>query len=166
MVPALIERPEVTSVLGPMAGEPRAESPIGWLTMAFVGWLILSGLAAARLLASLPMGLRAVRRARSVADETLAAAAAAAAARLGLSATPVLRTSPRVRCPAIWCWGRRPIILLPESTAPASTVDWVGVFCHELAHWVRRDQWSGLLAEVLIVCLCPGIRWRGWPGIG
>ncbi len=154
MVPALIERPEVASVPGPMAGEPRAESPIGWLTMAFVGWLILSGLAALRLLFSLPVGLLAVRRARSVADETLAAAAAAAAARLGLGAMPVLRTSSRVRCPAIWCWGRRPIILLPESTAPTSTVDWVGVFCHELAHWVRRDQWSGLLAEV-IVCLLP-----------
>jgi beta-lactamase regulating signal transducer with metallopeptidase domain len=155
MVPALIERPEVASVPGPMAGESLAESPIDWVTMAFFGWLILSGLAVVRLLGSLPMGLRAVRRARSVADETLAGAAAAAAARLGLGATPVLRTSPRVRCPAIWCWGRRPIILLPESTSPTSApVDWVGVFCHELAHWVRKDHWSGLLAEV-IVCLLP-----------
>ena len=35
----------------------------------------------------------------------------------------------------------------------AASVDWVGVFCHELAHWVRRDQWSGLLAEVLVCAL-------------
>ena len=32
----------------------------------------------------------------------------------GSACGPVLRESPHVRCPAIWCWGRRPIILLPE----------------------------------------------------
>ncbi len=61
----------------------------------------------------------------------------------------------RIARPArpIWCWGRRPLILLPE-TAGESPVDWVGVFCHELAHWVRRDHVASVIAE-LLTCLLP-----------
>ena len=58
-----------------------------------------------------------------------------------------------VDCPAIWCWGRRPVIVLPEAAKPATTVDWAGVLCHELAHWLRRDHWSSLLGELLTAAL-------------
>ena len=57
----------------------------------------------------------------------------------------------RVRCPAIWCWGQRPLILVPP--VGEEKVDWVAVFCHELAHWVRRDHHGVLLAEVLVCAL-------------
>ncbi len=46
------------------------------------------------------------------------------------------------------------MIVLPEDAPTgAASLDWVGVFCHELAHWARRDHWSGLLAEVLVCAL-------------
>ena len=97
---------------------------------------------------------------------SMAQAARIAAARLGLRRGP---DAPRVsarraaRPSGAGAVGRSSSCR--KSTAPASAVDWVGVFCHELAHWVRRDQWSGLLAELLVLP-CPGIRWRGGPGIG
>jgi beta-lactamase regulating signal transducer with metallopeptidase domain len=117
-------------------------------------WGLLSGLCLARLAAATIAGRRFISRAQPVADEGMARAARIAATRLALRADPLLRVSSRAACPAIWCWGRRPVIVVPESAIPTSTVDWAGVFCHELAHWMRKDHWSGLFAEVL-VCLLP-----------
>ena len=115
-------------------------------------WLMLAILAAIRLVLSLMIGLGVLRRSRQVSDTALVAAAARSAARLGVHPPPELRASSHVDCPAIWCWGRRPVIVLPEAAEPATTVDWAGVFCHELAHWLRRDHWSSLLGELLTCC--------------
>ncbi|MFI5461021.1 MAG: M56 family metallopeptidase, partial [Isosphaerales bacterium] len=59
--------------------------------------------------------------------------------------------------------GRRPVNHPPpgggglgwggETASLGKSVDWAGVFCHELAHWARRDQWSSLLGELLIAAL-------------
>ncbi len=123
--------------------------------MALVGlWCVLSGLCLARLVVSLVLGHRIVGRARLIVCESTERAVDAACTRLGLGVRPVLRASSRVACPAIWCWGRRPVIVLPDAVDMlAAPVDWVGVFCHELAHWLRRDQWSSLLGEVLVCAL-------------
>jgi len=123
---------------------------------ALVGlWCVLSGLSLVRLAVSLVQGHRMVGRARLIACESTERAVDAACTRLGLQVRPVLRASSRVACPAIWCWGRRPVIVLPDAVdLMAARVDWVGVFCHELAHWLRRDQWSSLLGE-LLVCALP-----------
>ena len=114
---------------------------------------MLAILTVGRLVSSLVIGLGVVRRSRQMSDEALATAAAWSAARLGVCPAPELLASSDVDCPAIWCWGRRPAILLPEAAETAARVDWAGVFCHELAHWVRRDQWSSLLGEVLVCAL-------------
>ena len=132
----------------------RATAPIGLPRILTGLWWVLSGLCLARLIVSLVMGRRAVGRARPLTCDSMELAAAAACTRLGLRERPDLRTSSRVTCPAIWCWGRRPVIVLPEAIdALAAPVDWVGVFCHELAHWVRRDHWSSLLAEFMVCAL-------------
>jgi beta-lactamase regulating signal transducer with metallopeptidase domain len=136
------------------AVDPQQRPFITWRALALGAWLILGGLAALRLGLGILLGCEVARRARSLDDEGFAVAAARAAARLGLGQPPELRASPRVACPAIWCWRHRPVILLPETAAAARPVDWAGVFCHELAHWVRRDHWSTLLAE-LATCLLP-----------
>jgi beta-lactamase regulating signal transducer with metallopeptidase domain len=122
-------------------------------TLVFGGWLSLSGLAVVRLVSSLFLGMRLLRRARPTNDSTLTAAVVMAGSRLGVIRVPELRSSPRMRCPTIWCWTRRPVIVLPEEASAASSVEWVGVFCHELAHWVRRDHLSSLFAEVLVCAL-------------
>ncbi len=229
------KRPEPTA---PVIATPTAATPtvperpviragssisIGCVLLAF--WGMLSGLCLARLAAAMIAGRRVIERARPVAGEEMARAAHIAAVRLALPAAPLLRESSRVACPAIWCWGRQPIIVLPEATtrtspsraangrlahgvrpggqAEASTppdppfarggketggpayvsppyeggvrggsgaceasvgrpsVDWAGVFCHELAHWMRKDHWSGLFAEFL-VCLLPWNPMAWW----
>ena len=137
------------------ASEVHKLLPIAWRTLVLGVWLTLVVLAGARLVMGLVLGLNVVSQARLLKNEMLEAAVAVSSARLGMGQMPELRVSPRVRCPAIWCWARRPVIVLPgvvdDSSAP---VDWVAVFCHELAHWLRRDQWSGLLADVL-ACVLP-----------
>jgi beta-lactamase regulating signal transducer with metallopeptidase domain/protocatechuate 3,4-dioxygenase beta subunit len=131
-----------------------SSSRVAWRTLASGAWLLLAGLAAARLVLGVVIGQGVARRARPLDDAELEAASARAAVRLGVGRPPELRTSTRVQCPAIWCWSRRPVILLPISAGGGSPVDWVGVFCHELAHWLRRDHLSGLVAEFL-TCLLP-----------
>jgi beta-lactamase regulating signal transducer with metallopeptidase domain len=117
-------------------------------------WLGLSVLASLRLVLGVMLAAIVVRRARVVKTEKLATAAAAAASQFGLGLVPELRVSARVRFPSIWCWSHRPVILLPQGVCAWSSVNWAGVFCHELAHYVRRDHWSCLLAEVL-ACVLP-----------
>jgi beta-lactamase regulating signal transducer with metallopeptidase domain len=123
---------------------------------ALVGlWCVLSGLSLLRLFGSLVLGRRIISGARLIACESIERAIEVACTRLGLRMRPLLRASSHVACPAIWCWGRHPVIILPESSdLMAAQVDWVGVFCHELAHWLRRDHWSSLFGD-LLVCALP-----------
>ena len=111
-------------------------------------WAVFGGFYLARVIVSIIAGWRIVTRARPITDGPLLDDARAASQHLGLSENPILLASDRAACPAIWCWGHRPVILLPE-TLGDSPVDWVGVFCHELAHWNRRDHLSSLMADVL-----------------
>ena len=118
-------------------------------------WAALSGVAVVRLLLSLAKGFRLVVRARPLVDERIWKAVETAFTKLGLRAAPQLYASNHVRCPVIWCWGRRPALLLPGSAARGGTsVDWNSILCHELAHLKRRDHLAGLLGEVL-VCVLP-----------
>ncbi len=141
----------------------RAGASISIGGVLLASWGLLSGLGLVRLAAAMVAGRRVIGRARPVADEEMARAARIAAVRLGLGGDPLLRESSRVACPVIWCWGRRPIIVLPAATTRTSrsSVEWAGVFCHELAHWVRKDHWSGLFAEFL-VCLLPWNPMAWW----
>jgi beta-lactamase regulating signal transducer with metallopeptidase domain len=116
-------------------------------------WCVVSGLCLARLIGSMVAGWRAVGRASPVTGESMTQAVGAARARLALRVQPDLLASRDVTCPAIWCWRRRPAIVLPK-VADTVSVDWIGVFCHELAHWRRRDHVWSLLADVL-VCAVP-----------
>jgi hypothetical protein len=135
----------------PSAG-PGPGSGVPWAAMVRWGWLIASGFVAVRLAGAFVGGWQMARSGRPVEDAGLEAAARMAAERMGVDPMPELRVSPRVRCPSIWCWGRRPLIVLPA--IDPGRIDWVGVFCHELAHLVRRDHLAGLFAEIL-PCLLP-----------
>ncbi|HZW34241.1 MAG TPA: carboxypeptidase regulatory-like domain-containing protein, partial [Isosphaeraceae bacterium] len=150
--PRAVDPPRTVSPPAPPAGDPHRFDPFTGYSLAMGAWLILTALAAVRLVTSFCLGLCVVRHARPLEDERLDAAASDAAARMGMNRTPELRLSTRTRCPSIWCWGRRPVILMP--TSGGRKLHWIGVFCHELAHWVRRDHLSGLLAEVM-TCLLP-----------
>jgi beta-lactamase regulating signal transducer with metallopeptidase domain len=128
---------------------------VSWLSVALGVWGVVGALAAARLGVSLMLGRRLVAAARPIEDAMLEAAAEEARRRMGLAVRPEIRGSGRVRCPLVWCWGRRPVLLVPEGVLGRSpAVDWVSVFCHELAHWKRRDHLAGLVGEVL-ACVLP-----------
>jgi beta-lactamase regulating signal transducer with metallopeptidase domain len=126
--------------------------PLIWVLAAGSAWLALSALAVTRLVVSAVRGRRLLASARTISDGPMSNLARAAAEELGLRCPPVVLVSPSVSCPAIWCWGRRPRLLLPEhSTADEELF---GVLCHELAHCKRRDHLASLGGQ-LALCLLP-----------
>ncbi len=146
-------RPEQEGHFLPSIRAPNgATAPAGFPRALTALWCVVSGLCLARLFVSLVAGWQAVGRASPIASESMALAIGAACMRLGLRVCPDLLASPHVTSPAIWCWARRPAIVLPKVRDVVS-VDWLGVFCHELAHWRRRDHIWSLLAEFLVCAL-------------
>ncbi len=124
-------------------------------------WLCASLILTIRLVLSLFSGRRIVRAAQEETSPRLLESLRDAAGALGLRSPPLLRVSPKIRCPMIWCWGARPVVLLPESAAQQPQILWRSVFCHELAHLVRRDHWSALWAELLIIIVpWQPLAWR------
>jgi beta-lactamase regulating signal transducer with metallopeptidase domain len=124
-------------------------------------WFVASFVLAVRLAVSLRAGHRIARAARAETSPTLLTALRETARALGLRSAPDLRVSAQAQCPMIWCWGSRPVLLVPESAAQSGGVNWRSVFCHELAHLVRRDHWSALWAEVLVIALpWQPLAWR------
>ena len=125
---------------------------IPWRLIVLYGWMIATLILLGRLFAAFICGIRLLRRAQSDGCEHIRGAANAARARLGITKGLQIRSSEEIRSPMIWCWSRPPVLLVPGDLD--GRVDWVGVICHELAHWRRWDHVSGLAAE-LAVCILP-----------
>jgi beta-lactamase regulating signal transducer with metallopeptidase domain len=123
-----------------------------WEIAAGSAWLALSALAVTRLLVSAVRGRRLLASARTISDGPMSDLARAAAKELGFRNPPLVLLSPSVSCPAIWCWGRRPRLLLPQHTT--ADAELFGVLCHELAHCKRRDHFASLAGQ-LALCLLP-----------
>jgi beta-lactamase regulating signal transducer with metallopeptidase domain len=120
----------------------RVSRPFHLTTVIAWCWLGLSVVCLARLLGSMLWGWRILARAQPMNEPSLQKALEMAAAKLGLAKTPVLRASPDVHSPVICCWSSRPVLCLPPVLPrQVSETDWVGIFCHELAHCKRRDHW-------------------------
>jgi beta-lactamase regulating signal transducer with metallopeptidase domain len=151
---------EAFAAEAPSPAEAESEAPGPALTagdfveMALWGWAALAGALALRLLAALVRSWRMLAGGHPVEDGELQQALDRALARLGLRVAPALYTAGRVRSPMIWCWSKRPVLLLPPDAIGRRDVDWVAVFCHELAHWTRRDHRAYLLAELVSAVLC------------
>ncbi len=128
---------------------------LSWRQIILAFWVLLSGLAITRFATSFARGLRLVRGSIAAENPGLCTAISRAMARLGLTARPELRTSQWVRCPSVWCWGRQVILLVPARVhEETKAIDWVAIFCHELAHWRRCDHFASLAGE-LLVCVLP-----------
>ena len=136
-----------------IAGAKNAEIP--WRSVLLGGWIAASLILAARLLVTFVRGVRLLGRASPLDCERIEQAVHIAKARLGIDKDVKVYSSRGVRSPVIWCWRRRPVLLVPSAAGYSDNeVDWAGVLCHELAHWKRRDHISGLFAE-LVVCILP-----------
>lgn len=160
-----LDRPEPAAADVPSPGDaPRAvgtepTSPwladVPWARVAVGAWLVLAATLLARLALSLVPGLHLVARSSPIDGGAIASAADAARRRLGLRVVPRVMVSEHIRCPLIWCWGSRPILLVPAATLEGpGPVDWEAVLTHELAHWKRHDHLANLLGE-LACCLLP-----------
>jgi len=136
-----------------MAGSEIAKFPLH--SIVLYGWIAASLILATRLLLTFALGVRLLGRALPLDCQRIEEALNLARAKLGIDKDVMVRSSRSVRSPVIWCWRRRPVLLVPSAAGRFDNgVDWAGVLCHELAHWKRRDHISGLFAE-LAVCILP-----------
>ncbi|MBC8471713.1 MAG: ankyrin repeat domain-containing protein [Planctomycetes bacterium] len=119
------------------------------------GWLAASLILAFRLAVTFILGVRLLGRAMPLDCNRIEQAVHLAKAKLRINKDVSFYSSRGVQSPVIWCWKRRPILLLPSAAGLSENrIDWAGVLCHELAHYKRRDHISGLSAE-LLVCIMP-----------
>jgi beta-lactamase regulating signal transducer with metallopeptidase domain len=125
-----------------------------WQTALPLLWIGATSALLLRLIARLFLGLSLVRRSAPARSRPIAQALDDAKARLEIEGDVVVRASDHARSPVIWCWGRRPILLIPSDACDNTRLDWPSIVCHELAHWKRRDHIAGLIAE-LTICLLP-----------
>jgi beta-lactamase regulating signal transducer with metallopeptidase domain len=141
----------------PVAGAATSGAATGRVSRAIIGaacWLAVTAVLLARLVLRFLLGFRLLRAAEPVEAERISDSVARARNRLGIGPRVRIRRSGKVRSPIIWCWVREPVLLLHRAADDDPTgTDWVDVFCHELAHWRRRDHLSGLFAELLVALL-------------
>ncbi|GEM_PF-545487 len=143
--------------VSPAISTSPAVPAIPWHTLVLLGWIAASTIPLARLGLRFALGVRLMRTATPTDSERLRHALETAKARLAISGVVRIRASARVRSPIIWCWTRAPVLLVQADAADSDAdTDWVGVFCHELAHWKRLDHVSGLVTE-LLAC---GLPWH------
>ncbi len=146
---SLASAPEISTQ--PVATAPFEFNPAGLLMRLWPG---LGVLLLARLAVRFLLGYRLAKYSHPVTDGPILSALDAAKETLHVRAHVLVRSHARVRSPVIWCWGRRPILLVPSKAQPSDAVDWPSVMCHELAHWKRRDHVSSLAVEFLL-CVLP-----------
>ncbi|MHC4558379.1 MAG: ankyrin repeat domain-containing protein [Planctomycetota bacterium] len=136
-----------------LSGSQSSKFP--WARVVLYGWIAASLILAVRLAVTFVLGARLLGRVTPLECDRIIQALHLANVRLRISKDIKIYSSPRVNSPVIWCWRRRPVLLVPSAAVRFDNgVDWAGVLCHELAHWKRRDHISGLLAE-LAVCILP-----------
>jgi len=139
----------VADAADPVVKDGTTATPVPWETILLLTWAVALLLLLARLAFRFLLALNVVRSSRPVDSELLRRAVEAARNGLAVGPTVQIRCSKSVQSPVIWCWTRRPILLVHESGCHGDPVKWSGIVRHELAHWKRRDHLSGLLAELL-----------------
>lgn len=150
--PPAIE-PEYAIPAATAVSEAKARLPLS--TILIWSWIIVSTILTARLFVTFILGLRTLQRAFPLHCDKLEQALLIAKGKLGIDKPVEVLAGSTVSSPVIWCWSRRPALLVPEDSEQfEDSVDWVDMFCHEMAHWSRLDHISGLFAE-LIVCIFP-----------
>ncbi|HNY77444.1 MAG: M56 family metallopeptidase [Sedimentisphaerales bacterium] len=130
------------------------DSPLPWTSIVLALWATASVILAGRVLLQFVLGLGLVRAGEPLETECVQKALEIAKARIGIRGPVVIRSSPKIHSPVIWCWSHVPVLLVQEADeATSNDCDWAGVFCHELAHLKRRDHLSGLFAELLAAAI-------------
>jgi beta-lactamase regulating signal transducer with metallopeptidase domain len=125
-----------------------------WTQAIMPLWFAASSVLLLRLATRFLLAWRLVKRSEPIEGIAFRDTIEAAKNRLGIRTVVAVRAGGNARSPVIWCWGRRPILLIPAgSHQDSADLDWMSIVWHELAHWRRRDHVSGLFAEMLICAL-------------
>ncbi len=128
-----------------------------WAQAILPLWLAASTALLLRMAGQFLLGRRMVRQSEAMDEPRITCMIEAAKDKLAIAAEVAVRTGSQVRSPVIWCWGRRPILLVPDgSCGQDDGLDWVSILCHELAHWKRRDHVHALFAELM----ASGLPWQ------
>jgi beta-lactamase regulating signal transducer with metallopeptidase domain len=135
-----------------LAKEGSGGARIPWRTVLMFGWMSVTLILLGRLLVAFINGVRLIRRSHPKVCTPIQQALDRARARLGISRNLQIRSSGEITSPMIWCWSKTAVLLVPRDSG--NDIDWDGVVCHELAHCMRRDHISGLIAEMLACLLC------------
>jgi len=140
---------------GPAATVAAEKTDIPWGRMLPWAWIAASLALAARLGVAFVRGKRLLRRATPLSCEEILKAVRMAKAKLGIAEEVSVLGSRDIRSPVIWCWGKRPTLLVPTTLVQSrSEINWASILCHEMAHYKRRDHISGLLGE-MVLCVLP-----------
>ncbi len=118
----------------------------------FVAWALLSAAVGLKALRGMRQTRTLMRSARRCDSSKVASCLDEATRRVGMDRPIDCRTSEALSAPAIWCWGRRPTIVIPQRIPTRlETEEMTGLLCHELAHLRRRDHWAQLLFTLLVI---------------
>jgi len=127
---------------------------IPWRSILLALWLVTSVSLLARLIVTFVLGRGLLKKTVPVCG-AIRQSAETAAEKLAVDKPIVVLVSEKIAGCVIWCWTRRPALLIPRSAeVEDKDTDWVALFSHELAHLQRLDHISGLFAE-LLVCIFP-----------
>ncbi len=154
VLPGLNRAVDVADLAARLTGEdgpPPQAWALRWPHVLAAVWLSISAVAALRLADAARRGRRLIAGAQPARSPALRTLARRVAERLGLPRPPQVLESPAVRCPVIWCWGRRPRLLLPAGEHGGG--DYYGILCHELAHAGRRDHLATLAGRLALAVL-------------
>jgi beta-lactamase regulating signal transducer with metallopeptidase domain len=115
-----------------------------------VFWLLGGVFVASRWIVAFTSARRLVSRAEKVTDETWQALNARICRTLGLDVPVELYRSDRLAVPVAWCFGS-PAVILPGEADDWSAERREVVLMHEVAHVVRRDGATQIVAQAAVV---------------
>jgi len=134
------------------AGRGSIDIDIPWCAFILFTWLSASIVLLGRLLVAFIKGLYLLKHSTSLICDDIQHAANSAMAKLGITKSLNIRSSKAIRSPMIWCWGKIPVLLVPNNMN--HDVDWSGVICHELAHFIPLLESPLLVGEEEINQAC------------
>ncbi len=134
-------------------GRQVSHVQIPWKTMLGIMWAAVSAVLVVRLLLSAFRVWQLARFAVPCRIKRIVAAAAAAARCVGLGRKPVVVHSRGITGPVVLGLGRVRLFIPPPDVEAVGTVDWLPIFCHELAHFRRGDGWGRLVSRLITVLL-------------